>query len=245
MKTKKTQLADDILIHRRRFFIMDVKEPLRKYLVKFTSGTLSWIGAPLTLIKIVVLIRRYPEPTHENARHPNTHILIDLWDLFFRYEDNPGRRLLFCAIRKLVLCTYEHDPYYARRIDWFVEKLVEKYLSKEWRPRKAYSPTGHWTEPAVLEAIKELKMRLLKSAGLPPDTPMGVFDRCRSNVKGGTQMAGVKKVVCTCGKKMENTGGVFGGEITNDTYYCSDCRKHVIVVTPNQEEQEKFAQRVS
>ena len=55
---------------------------------------------------------------------------------------------------------------------------------------------------------------------------------------------GVKKVVCTCGKEMRRTGGVFGGEITTDTYYCGDCQKHIIVVTPNKEEQEEFAEKV-
>lgn len=177
MKTKKANLTDDILIHRRRFFIVDVKAPLARSLSKLASGKLSWIGSLFTLIKIVILIRRYPEPTHENAQYPNTHILIDLWDLFFLYEDNRGKNFLFRAIRRLVLCEYEHDPYYRSRIDWFIEKLVEKYNGGEWTSRKPWSPIGHWTEPAVLEATMALKVSLLKSAGLPLDTPMEAFDK--------------------------------------------------------------------
>ena len=57
-------------------------------------------------------------------------------------------------------------------------------------------------------------------------------------------IVGVKSVICTCGRVMKRTGGVFGGEIASDTYYCSDCQKHVIVVTPKKEEQEEFAQKV-
>jgi len=55
---------------------------------------------------------------------------------------------------------------------------------------------------------------------------------------------GVKKVICTCGKDMRRTGGVFGSEIIQDTYYCDDCQKHIIVITPKTKEQEEFVERV-
>ena len=59
-------------------------------------------------------------------------------------------------------------------------------------------------------------------------------------------IVGVKSVICTCGKTMNRTGGVFGGdEPTQDTYYCRTCQKHIIVVTPNRKEQEEFTQRLS
>lgn len=59
-------------------------------------------------------------------------------------------------------------------------------------------------------------------------------------------IVGVKKVVCTCELEMRRTGGNFGSDgPTTDTYYCSSCRKHVIVVTPNEKEQEEFTQQVS
>lgn len=170
-------LADDILSYKRSFFICHVKNPLRLSIIKLTSGKLSWIGAIIALVKIVTLIRKFPEPTHKNVQHPNTHVLIDLWDLFFKYEDLPCRDFLFRAIRKLFLCEYEHDDYYRNRIDWFIEKLVEKHLNKEWVPRKPWKPTGNWNEPAVLEAIKALKISLLKSARLPTDTPIKAFDK--------------------------------------------------------------------
>lgn len=55
---------------------------------------------------------------------------------------------------------------------------------------------------------------------------------------------GVKTVVCTCGAEMRRTGGIFGGEPTQDTYYCDHCQKHVIVLSPKGEEQKEFAQRI-
>jgi len=58
-------------------------------------------------------------------------------------------------------------------------------------------------------------------------------------------IVGVKKVFCTCEKEMRRTGGHFGGDTpVTDTYYCRDCRKHIIVVTPKRDEQEDFANRV-
>ena len=57
---------------------------------------------------------------------------------------------------------------------------------------------------------------------------------------------GVGEVKCTCGELMRRTGGHFGGDGPSDeTYYCGGCKKHVIVVTPNEEEQEEFAQRIA
>jgi len=56
---------------------------------------------------------------------------------------------------------------------------------------------------------------------------------------------GIEKITCTCGKDMALLGGRFGGNgpIT-DTYYCSSCQKHIIVVTPKQKEQDEFIQRL-
>jgi len=173
-------LSDDILIHRRGFFIRNVKAPLVKNLVKFASNKTSWIGSIFALIGIIKLCKKYPEPKKENTVKPNTHALIDIWDEFFEYEvNNPHTDALFRALRRLSLGEYEHDPYYANRIDWFIEKLAEKYLSGEWKPREAYAPTGFWREPSVLEGQRQLKNSLLERVGLSPDTPVKAFDRFR------------------------------------------------------------------
>lgn len=69
-----------------------------------------------------------------------------------------------------------------------------------------------------------------------------------TRVKGGamTLTVGIKKAICTCGEDMKRTGGTFGGDSpSTETYYCSSCQKHIIVVTPHQEEQEEFVQRIA
>lgn len=55
-------------------------------------------------------------------------------------------------------------------------------------------------------------------------------------------LLGVKKVICTCEREMRRTGGTFGDDRFPDksTYYCSDCGKHVIVLSPNTKAQEEF-----
>lgn len=58
-------------------------------------------------------------------------------------------------------------------------------------------------------------------------------------------IVGVKKVVCTCGKEMERTGGVFGdGTPTIDTYLCFDCGNAVNVVTLSQEESNRLTKEI-
>lgn len=50
------------------------------------------------------------------------------------------------------------------------------------------------------------------------------------------RIIGVKSVICTCGKEMERTGGVFGGSVTFDTHICYDCDKAVNVLNLPEEE---------
>ncbi len=56
---------------------------------------------------------------------------------------------------------------------------------------------------------------------------------------------GVKNVTCTCGHEMRRTGGVFGGDgPPQDTYYCDTCQKHIIILTPDNKDQEEFYLRL-
>lgn len=114
-------LSIDILRTRRQYFVDKVKAPLMKALV--------------------ILAGRYPEPTKENTDKHNTHVLLDIWDEFFKHEDNPGRDGLFKAIRKITIAEYEHDGYYSQRIDWFLKKLAQAYVDGEWEPPKSWNPS--------------------------------------------------------------------------------------------------------
>lgn len=59
-------------------------------------------------------------------------------------------------------------------------------------------------------------------------------------------VVGVRNIICTCGNLMKRMGGTFGGgHPATDTYFCSACQKHIIVVTPNPKEQAEFLSEVS
>ncbi len=105
------------------------------------------VKAPL-LKKIVSLASKYPDPTRENCVQPNVFILFDIWDKFIEYENNRGRKLLFDAAFKLLIATYEHDPYYRFRIDWILEEINKR----GWQPRSRI-PMDCWTEPGAIGVV--------------------------------------------------------------------------------------------
>ncbi len=97
---------------------------------------------------LIQLAMRYPEPTLENCLHPNTKLMITMWDKFFEYEDNLSRIPLFKAMRRITLCEYEHDPYYRYRMDWFIEQIIEDVKSGKWVLRPRYGrEIMFWKEP--------------------------------------------------------------------------------------------------
>ena len=108
---------------------------MREYVIKK-------VKAPLH--KVLILVGgRLPEPTKENTLHPNTHILLDIKDKFFEYEDNPNRKALLEAGWKYFIAEYEHDPYYRYRFDWLIEQIIES----DWKPRAIGCPIVCWKEP--------------------------------------------------------------------------------------------------
>ena len=92
---------------------------------------------------ICTLARRYPIPTQENTAHPNTRTLLEIMEAFLKYEDNPGRKPMFEALWRMLVCEYEHDSYYRSRIDFVIEKL-KRY---SWTPRPLEHPYHCWNEP--------------------------------------------------------------------------------------------------
>lgn len=92
---------------------------------------------------ITTLANRYPEPTRVNCLHPNSHILFDIQDKFFEYEDNHNEReAMFRAAFKILIAEYEHDPYYRYRFDWILEQIIDS----DWKPRKIRNEQC-WKEP--------------------------------------------------------------------------------------------------
>jgi len=146
-------LSDDILRERRSYFMDKVKKPLMLSLSKCANGLdhSRFMARIYLLWNVWVLVRsihRYPKPTRDNL---GRHNAVDIWEEFFEYEDNPGRDALFRALRRLSLGTYAHDGYYGTRADWFLERLVKKYESGEYQPRKPWLPCSFWKEPIIQE----------------------------------------------------------------------------------------------
>ncbi len=100
------------------------------------------IKAPL-FEAIVLYGMMYPEPTHENVRHKNTHILLDIQDEFFKYYTNKRNIPLFKAAFKILIVEYDHDQHYGWILDWFLEMLV----NSDWESRPMGHPNEAWTEP--------------------------------------------------------------------------------------------------
>ena len=94
---------------------------------------------------IITLAKRYPEPTRNNCRHPNTAKLFDIAGKFFEYECNPRSEELFRAVFRLLIAEYEHDPYYRFRFDWFLEKISESdWLLETTRPLRCWKGPERW-----------------------------------------------------------------------------------------------------
>lgn len=107
----------------RQFVIDRVKDPLRRVIVS--------VG------------KKIPVPTKENTAHPNSHILIDIRDKFFEYEDNPKREDMFRAALNMLIVEYEHDVYYRDRFNWFIEEIGKR----KWKPRRIKEPHPcYWKE---------------------------------------------------------------------------------------------------
>ena len=88
------------------------------------------VNAPLWL-DIVTLGKRYPEPTHENVVHPNSHILIDIRDQFYEVWDLPkGLTWVTESLWRIVIVKYEHSPNWRHFLDWAI-MMVGK---SEWKP---------------------------------------------------------------------------------------------------------------
>ena len=113
-----------------RFLKHQVNSDMRDYIIEK-------VNRPL-LKAIVILAGRYPEPTHENVLHPNSHILIDTRDEFFKCWDTRRSKPLYEALWRVLTVKYEHSPNYRYMLDW-VFMMKEKSNWKPWNPNRQMS----------------------------------------------------------------------------------------------------------
>lgn len=110
------------------------------------------VKAPL-MKALIILARRYPQPTKENTSHPNTHALIDVFNKFFEMEGNADRIDLFMALGKVVVAEHEHDPFYRDRIYVLMELWLEQVLLGKWKPRSLDHPDSFWKSDPNMRGI--------------------------------------------------------------------------------------------
>ena len=104
---------------------------------------------------IIAYAKTYEEPTKENTRKHNTHILIDIQDKYFKYENNQTKMPLLEAAWKIGIVEYESNDY-SSRADW----LLEEIKKSDWRDRPFYLPTRDcWKEP-LPEGVTQTRMKL-------------------------------------------------------------------------------------
>lgn len=93
------------------------------------------VKAFIAIGEIVTHTRGYPNPTHENVVHPNTHILLDRRDKFFHCWVTSRSHALFHALWKILIVKYEHCPNLRNMLDWFLAEH-EQSNWKQFNPNR-------------------------------------------------------------------------------------------------------------
>uniref|UniRef100_A0A6M3LIU3 Uncharacterized protein n=1 Tax=viral metagenome TaxID=1070528 RepID=A0A6M3LIU3_9ZZZZ len=161
-----SELKLDILVHRRGYFKDKVKAPLMKSVDFISCGKFGYCMAVWHAFQIVRLCMKYPEPTRENCKNPDSIVMLDTFEEFFKWERNEYRDPFFKLVRRIVVGTLEHCDYDSQRISWFLMKLTNAYMEGRWKPHLPCTPFICWNDPEVIkakeEAIEETVMELLR-----------------------------------------------------------------------------------
>ncbi len=123
-----TETAPKILKHEvncfnREFYIEKVNEPLVK--------------------AIVLLAKRYPEPTMENVLDPNCKELLRMRDKYLSWERNERIAKLVEAFIRIAVNKIEHSANYRDRASVWVELIK----ACNWKSRALNHPEHEWAEP--------------------------------------------------------------------------------------------------
>ena len=166
----ESELKLDILIHRRNYFIRKVKAPLMKSINFISCGKFGYVMAIWHAFQIIRLCMKYPEPTRDNCKTPDALVMLDIWDEFFKWEDNPYRDPFFKLVRRISVGTLEHCDYDSQRISWWLMKLSLAYMDGKWQPHLPCTPFACWKDPTVLEAkdkaIEEMVCDMAEKRGV-------------------------------------------------------------------------------
>ena len=133
-------LRHEINSTNRQYYIERVNEPIVRAVGVFNKGV-WWLSMLLALIEIVRDIRKYPTPTLENVKNPNSKWLLLKLERYLEYEQF-GRisKVVEVFITGLVVKN-EHSPNYRDRISFWYED------NEGWKPRSHNHPVNGWKEP--------------------------------------------------------------------------------------------------
>jgi len=119
----------------------DAKHTFGRYWYKFITDKMN---RPLVYF-LEHLFDRMPEPTHENVKWPLCHALIDIRDEFFQHEHNKIRGKVERAVFNIIIIKYQYDPYYHKRIDWILLKLMPLLnLNPDWLYQAKWLESDQW-----------------------------------------------------------------------------------------------------
>jgi len=116
----------------RSYFIKEVKNPLRLALINL-AGKMSWWGKLKTTVEIIHLCRKFPKANRKNCFYHNTHVLMDIFDHFFKHYYHKPRLEMFKAVRDALLPTLEYDAHYAWIMNWFAEEIAKEIQTGNWK----------------------------------------------------------------------------------------------------------------
>lgn len=120
----------------RNYFIQKVKKPLMKALV--------------------VLSRRYPQPTKENTGNIISHSILEIFQEF--HERNSARPDMMRGAERVFVDEVEHDRVYYDMFNWILEQVILKILEGKWGLRN--NKMLYWKEPdSFLHDTEQLKRK--------------------------------------------------------------------------------------
>ena len=107
----------------RDFMVFEVKAPLT-----------GWLNIENTrqLVTFLNNIRKLPEPTKENTKKQNSHVLIEIRDEFLSRLRIKSRIKPLRTIINFIINVYEYDEPYEQLIDWWASELFAR--RDEWLP---------------------------------------------------------------------------------------------------------------
>jgi hypothetical protein len=101
----------------------------------------------LSLRRALMAFKEFPEPVKGNTWHPNSHVLIEIRDEFFRHcRLGEGRNTLFRLFINFIIILYDYDPPYRMMIDWWAFHLKLRNWNYDTPVRVHGRLWGWWAE---------------------------------------------------------------------------------------------------